>query len=115
MPGYLFAVMCFGSTFLPSTQISRKPTLGSEDHFACMTTSCQWPRCSGARSKFSRQALVAWSTRHILMLVSLAPKRSEAEPVSPPPLASWCHSTTQPAGERDDGVPSSSHFGYEPT
>ena len=32
---------------------------GSDDHFACMTKSCQWPRSSFVNVNVSRQVLVA--------------------------------------------------------
>src|SRR5438309_3801357 len=111
MPGYLFAPRCMVSTFTPSIHISRKPTFGSEDHFACMTKSCQWFRRSGANFSDSRHALVVKSTRHIVMSVLFAPRYSGAPPVSTCPFASWCHSRIDPADDRDDGVMSSSHLG----
>jgi len=69
----LFGARYIGSTLTPSIHISRKPTFGSDDHFACMTKSCQWPRSSVARLSDARQVLVAWSTRHMQMLLLLAP------------------------------------------
>src|SRR3954464_8072592 len=103
--------MCFGSTFTPSIQISRYPMFGFDDHFACMTKSCQWPRCSSARLMVSRQGLGLLSTRDMVMYLFSPRKESGPDPLSTPPLASWCHSTIEPALLRDDGVPSSSHFG----
>src|SRR5438552_17718049 len=100
MPGYLFGARCIGSTLTPSIHISRKPTLASDDHFACMTKSCQWPRKSGVSVIDSRQVLVDWFTRHIQMSLLFAPMYSGAEPVSTCPFASWCHSTIDPADER---------------